>query len=173
MKRVVQGLIFAGMAASTLTFGAPAVAQQEQVSPYVQQVASRLEGVTQRMAQSGYGSPELVGFNAINNRTAETLAYASQDGGDVIFVGVCDDDCTDLDLRVRNAQGGVVAKMCWPTTFPPCRRPRAGARSASKSSWRRARKIRACTGWRCIAASRREACEGGRLAALSFFLSGR
>jgi hypothetical protein len=126
MKRVVQGLIFAGMAASTLTFGAPAVAQQEQVSPYVQQVASRLEGVTQRMAQSGYGSPELVGFNAINNRTAETLAYASQDGGDVIFVGVCDDDCTDLDLRVRNAQGGVVGEDVLADNIPAVPAPTGG-----------------------------------------------
>lgn len=126
MKRVFRGLIFAGMAGATLALGAPAAAQQEEVSPYVQQVATRLEAVTQQMTQNGYGNPELVAFDAINNGASQAFSYATQDSGDIMIVGVCDDDCSDLDLRVRNAQGGVVGEDVLLDAIPVVPAPAGG-----------------------------------------------
>ena len=128
MKRVFRGLIFAGMAGATLALGAPAAAQQQQeeVSPYVQQVAASLVAVTQQMGQNGYGNPELVAFNAINGGTSQAFSYATQDSGDIMIVGVCDNDCTDLDLRVRNAQGGVVGEDVLTDAIPVVPAPAGG-----------------------------------------------
>lgn len=112
MTRVLKGLIFASMAGAALTLGAPAAAQQQQeeVSPYVQQVAARLGAVTQQLSEAGYGEPELIGFNAINGGASQAISYTTQDNRPIMIVGVCDDDCTDLDLRVRDAQGGVLGE---------------------------------------------------------------
>ncbi len=112
MTRTLKGIFVASACALSLAVGAPAAAQQQQeeVSPYVQQVIDQLAAISPQLAQNGYGAPEVVGFNAINGGATETLNYTTQDSTDIVFVGVCDNDCSDLDLRVRNAQGGLVGE---------------------------------------------------------------
>lgn len=102
MAKLIKGLL-ACAAMATLAFGAPASAQQqEQVSPYVQAVIDQLSALVPAMAQQGYPNYEVVGFNAINNGATETVNYTAGDSSDVVFVAVCDTDCSNLDMRVRS-----------------------------------------------------------------------
>ena len=112
MRRALRGLLVAGFSSAALLFSGSAVAQQQpqqETSPYVQAVIDRLSALVTPMAQQGYPNYEVIGFNAINSGATETINYTAADAQDVVLVAVCDTDCTDIDLRVRN-NGGVVGE---------------------------------------------------------------
>lgn len=48
----------------------------------------------------------------------DLLTFTLQAGGDYAFVGVCDDDCSDLDLALADASGNVVATDTEADAFP-------------------------------------------------------
>lgn len=131
MNKVMRGAAAAALVtALMLSPTATAQQQQQEVSPYVQQVIDQLAGVSQQLSQNGYGAPELVSFNAINSGAVETFTYETNDNTPITFVGVCDSDCSDLDLRVRNAQGGVVGEDVLTDDMPVVHAPQ-GARPLS------------------------------------------
>jgi hypothetical protein len=101
MKRALRGLLIAGLSAATL-FSLSSAAAQQQTNPHVEIVVAQLAERVPLMAQNGYPNYELIGANAINNGTSQTINYTSNDGQDVVLVGVCDGDCSDIDLRVRS-----------------------------------------------------------------------
>ncbi|HRP10583.1 MAG TPA: hypothetical protein PLK37_06090 [Terricaulis sp.] len=111
MKTILRGLAAAGLASTALLFTGPAVAQQEQqqVSPYVQAVIDQLSALVPAMAQQGYPNYEVLQLNAINNGVTEPFNYANADAQDVVFIAVCDTDCSNIDLRVKNG-GRVVGE---------------------------------------------------------------
>lgn len=109
-KNAVRGLLAASVAAATLMFGATAGAQQqEEVSPHVQIVIDQFREIVPTMQQQGYPNFEVIALNAINTGATETFNYTAQDNGDIVFIAVCDGDCTDLDMRVRGS-GGVIGE---------------------------------------------------------------
>ncbi|MCR6643315.1 MAG: hypothetical protein NVV62_01600 [Terricaulis sp.] len=110
-KNAVRGLLAASVAAATLMFGATAGAQQQQeeVSPHVQIVIDQFRQIVPMMQQQGYPNFEVIALNAINSGATETFNYTAQDNGDIVFIAVCDGDCTNLDMRVRNG-GGLIGE---------------------------------------------------------------
>jgi hypothetical protein len=109
MAKVLKGLLAAGVAMATFALGATAGAQQQQeeVSPYVQAVITQFQAIVPAMAERGYPNFELIGLNAINNGASETVNYAEQDAQDIVFVAVCDNDCSNIDLRVRSGNRAI------------------------------------------------------------------
>lgn len=128
MKRAVRGLLIAGLSSAAL-LSLSSAAAQEQTNPHVEIVIAQLAERVPLMAQNGYPNYELVGANAINNGTSQTISYTANDAQDVVFVGVCDGDCSDLDLRLRS--GGRVIGEDVLTDDVPVVQVQPGARPLS------------------------------------------
>jgi len=128
MRTTLRGLAAIGLATATLAFTGPAAAQQQQqqVSPYVQAVIDQLSALVPAMAQQGFPNYEVVHLGAINNGTTETLNYTNNDAQDVVFIAVCDTDCSNIDLRVKNG-GRVIGEDVLDDKVPVVPTP-AGAR---------------------------------------------
>lgn len=103
MRMTLRGLMAAGLAAAGFLMTTSATAQE--MSQYERVVIEQLAAIVPQMAQRGYPNYELIGFNAINNGANETINYATRDTSDIVLIGVCDSDCTDVDLRVRGSSG--------------------------------------------------------------------
>ncbi len=104
MKRALRGLMIAGAASAALLFTGSATAQDQQTNPHVEIVIQQIAQRVPLMAQNGYPNYELIGINAINNGASQTINYTANDAQDVVFVGVCDGDCSNLDMRIRSGQ---------------------------------------------------------------------
>lgn len=118
-KNAVRGLLAAGVAAATLMFGATAGAQQqEQNNPYLMQVVSQLAQFSERAQQAGFGPPELIAASALAAGASETHNYANSAGREIVVVAVCDNDCNDIDLRIRDGKGNVIGEDVLPDALP-------------------------------------------------------
>lgn len=103
MMKALRAVVIAGLGSAMMS-AAPAAAQ-DQTNPYLQTIISQFAAIVPHMAEAGYPNYEVLTVSEIAAGANETLNYTTQDGQDVVFVGVCDQDCTDLDLRVRGANG--------------------------------------------------------------------
>jgi hypothetical protein len=68
-----------------------------------------LERGTAPWATHGFMPMDTVHFGVLLPREADTLALTLQGGTRYVVVGVCDEDCGDLDLRLLDAVGKPVA----------------------------------------------------------------
>jgi hypothetical protein len=80
---------------------APAAAQDE----WEAQVGRILAQASAQYEQRGYHPSHAVHTGALNNGAGEDVTVPLEAGVQYQIVGVCDTDCTDLDLRLVNPDG--------------------------------------------------------------------
>lgn len=81
------------VAGATLLAASPARAQDE----WLQQVAAQLEAVTEALDQEGLSSAGEPHAGALDEGESEEVELELTAGA-YLIVGVCDNDCTDLDM---------------------------------------------------------------------------
>lgn len=107
MSNIIRGFRAAGIGLGLLAaLGAGTVsaqnAQDQEVPPHVQAVIDQFAGLVPIMAEAGYPNFEVLSLEGLNSGASASLQYTAADSSPVFVVGACDNDCTDLDLRVRS-----------------------------------------------------------------------
>jgi hypothetical protein len=89
-----------------LASAAPLHAQTE----WEQQVRERLRGAERMLADSGYQQVAELQIGELPRRDRTDHTVNLQAGGHYFIVAACDDDCSDLDLQLLDAEGVAVAE---------------------------------------------------------------
>jgi hypothetical protein len=95
-------VVAAGMAA--IASAAPLAAQP---GPVVQ---SQLSAAVAEATSGGYSVQGRLMYGELNDGAAETIRVSLNAGTSYIIVGVCDEDCADLDLVLSDATGRSLAQ---------------------------------------------------------------
>jgi hypothetical protein len=91
-----------GMA--VITSAAPLAAQAGAV------VQSQLREAVSAAASSGFARQGPFIYGALNDGAGETVRVSLTAGTSYLIVGVCDEDCSDMDLILRDATGRSLAQ---------------------------------------------------------------
>lgn len=99
----------AGLAAAALLFGsvAPALAQ---TGEYRQQLDNQLDALRSHAGQDGREVVSGPFFGALEEDAKENYTLSVRRGGSYMIIGVCDNDCSDLDIRVYNTAGDLIGE---------------------------------------------------------------
>lgn len=104
MKRTVLAL--AALGAAFITTTAAAVPQDE----WVAQVRRLLQRAGQAYEERGYSMTHRVYTGSLNQNTNEMVSLNLSVGTDYQILGVCDNDCTDLDLTLYDGAGNQISQ---------------------------------------------------------------
>ena len=105
----VSKTAFAG---ALLLAATPALAQDE----WAQQVQKQMDKAAETLAGSGFHYGGYSHEGQINKGSSERLTVRL--GGSSQFVGLCDNDCSDIDLVVYDANGKKVAEDVEDDDYP-------------------------------------------------------
>jgi len=94
--------VLAVMVASSLVLPGMARAQDNK---WEDQVNSLLKTASKTLADKGYKQTHEAKTGSLHNSESETFNIDLDGGMSYAIVGVCDNDCDDLDLRLFNDQG--------------------------------------------------------------------
>jgi hypothetical protein len=83
---------------------APALAQDE----WAAQVERIMEAATRSMSAEGYQYGGYSHAGSLNEGASETLTIRLGGGMTTQLVGVCDTDCSDMDMRLSDADGDTI-----------------------------------------------------------------
>ncbi|MDH5805344.1 MAG: hypothetical protein OEZ54_09165 [Gemmatimonadota bacterium] len=89
------------LAAALFVFANAAEAQNE----FQRQVRSQIEGATGFLESAGYGMSADPTTGSLNQGSSETFTVRLVGGMEYALVGVCDNDCSDIDLEVFGPNG--------------------------------------------------------------------
>ena len=84
-----------------------AVAQGNQ---YQQQIASQINQAATLVKSQGYSPDRAPMMGSLNDDAEESIMVNLQGGTHYAFVGVCDNDCTDVDLQLFGGDGTKIAE---------------------------------------------------------------
>jgi hypothetical protein len=70
------------------------------VDPFDKQVRAQLAEATNVLGKQGFGAPQLIHFGALEQDQEEDATFTLEAGRDYMMVAVCDEDCSDVDLRL-------------------------------------------------------------------------
>lgn len=101
---------------------APALAQDE----WTRQVDAQFEQAAPLIQEKGLSSRGARHYGSLADDTAERITV-SVDFAPALFVGLCDNDCTDLDLVLLDSGGAVVDSDQLPDDYPIVTAPRPGS----------------------------------------------
>ena len=111
MKRtLISAAAAAALASSTLGF-----AQQDE---WVQQVRTQIVTAGKRIEQSGYSLMQRIQTGSLNDGAEQTLTVSLEIGREYQMLGVCDNDCTDVDLTLYDPTGKQVAQDVEEDDYP-------------------------------------------------------
>ena len=102
MKRTVLAL--AALAAIPLATSSASAQQNE----WVQQVRRQLTAAGSNYAERGFTLSHEIHTGSLADDANESLTLTLDAGTEYQIVGVCDNDCTDVDLTLYDAAGNVV-----------------------------------------------------------------
>lgn len=88
-------------ALSTLLFVSPVAAQQDTVSRL-------FEKVTELFASKGLKPTGFEGRGTLSNGASQSLSVSFKSGTSLAIVGVCDENCKDLNIYVADSKGNEV-----------------------------------------------------------------
>jgi len=102
LRFLVPGLLFA--------VAPSAIAAQQDDNPIVRQLVARLAAPARTLQDSGFTMVEGVALlGSLRARTYEDKTLRLEAGRQYIVVGVCDDDCGDMDLNASDPSGQEIA----------------------------------------------------------------
>lgn len=90
------------LAAAFGAAGAHAAAAQ---NTYQQQIRAQLANATTAVREQGYSPDREVITGSLNDDATEAMRLNLQGGTRYAIVGVCDEDCSDVDLRIWGPDG--------------------------------------------------------------------
>ena len=82
--------------------------QIAQVDPWVAQVRSQLRRVANIAGYNGYSLTHDF-FGNLRDNYREDVTFNLRSGKTYRIIGVCDNDCSDLDLKIYDANGNLIA----------------------------------------------------------------
>ena len=103
------------IAALALFAAAPAIAQSDQ---WTKQVESQLAKWLERLGSKGYDIAAPVKTGSLKKGTSMEHMVRLTAGTAYALVGTCDNDCSDIDLRLYNSFGVEVQKDIEADDFP-------------------------------------------------------
>lgn len=92
-------------AALTLTLGIAAAAPAQAQNQYVQQIRAQLSRAANTIRSQGYVPAQDMISGNLNQGARESMMVTLNGGTRYAIVGVCDEDCTDVDLRIMGPDG--------------------------------------------------------------------
>lgn len=96
---VALAIVIGGIAAS-------AFAQQE----YVGQVRAQLDGTRRLMADEGYEKTHDYRIGDLANGRSDSFTVTLRKGWEYVLTSVCDNDCSDLDIKVFDENNNQIAE---------------------------------------------------------------
>ena len=100
---LVTGLVVAAL-------GCAAAPDAQAQNSFQQQVRGYLTRASQSLVQNGYHADRDAVTGSLNSGARENYMIQLQAGVAYAIVGVCDNDCTDVDLRIWDGNGNKLAE---------------------------------------------------------------
>ena len=100
MKAVLGAALLAAAVASQVT------AQ----NTYQQQITRQLTNAAGAVSGQGYSADRAPVMGSLNDDARESVLMQLNSGVRYAILGVCDNDCTDVDLRVQDPMGNMVGE---------------------------------------------------------------
>ena len=94
----------------TLALGCALVTQATAQNSYQQQIRNQLRTASDTVRQHGYTADREPMMGSLNASANEAMMVNLQGGVRYAIVGVCDNDCTDVDLRIWDPSGTKLAE---------------------------------------------------------------
>ena len=120
--RTPLSAIWALLVCATIV-GASAAAAQD---AWTRQVDAQFEHYAPELQQRGLAARGARRYGSLADDGSERFAV-SADSALTLFVGLCDNDCSDLDLILIDSDGRVVDSDQLPDDYPIVTAPRAGS----------------------------------------------
>jgi hypothetical protein len=98
--------VVAALAASLVGLAAPLGAQNQ----YQQQIRAQLMRHSENARQHGYAADREPIYGQLNDDAAESLRIPLTGGVRYAIIGVCDEDCSDIDLRLWAPDGTKISE---------------------------------------------------------------
>jgi hypothetical protein len=96
------------MLAASLGMGLLAAALGAQDSRWQRQVSTQLSRYSDLLADRGYARTHDIVHGSLDDDKSESFTLELDAGRSYALLGVCDEDCSDLDLRLFDADGNEV-----------------------------------------------------------------
>ena len=90
--------------------GCAAVSEAQAQNSFQQQVSSYLTRAASGVVQQGYSADRDPVTGSLNGGARESMMINLTGGSRYALVGVCDNDCTDVDLRIWDPSGTKLAE---------------------------------------------------------------
>ncbi|MBL8551118.1 MAG: hypothetical protein JNJ73_14115 [Hyphomonadaceae bacterium] len=100
----------AAILAACLAVWPQAAAAQGVPSPWVEQVVARLAHIERLLARDGYRRVQGPFSGPLARDGVQLFDITLRGGGDYRIVAVCDSDCRDLDMRLYDQAGTLIAE---------------------------------------------------------------
>lgn len=92
--------------------------RSDESNPYQEQVEVQLEMAHLGLGLGDYEQTHGAYIDYMNGGMVDSLELSLDEGMDYAIVGVCDEDCTDLDLTLLNGNGDAISNDSEPDDFP-------------------------------------------------------
>jgi hypothetical protein len=89
-----------------------------EIDPFEQQVRRQLTDAAQRLGKSGYELTHHIYTGSLRENQHEDVNVELDGGRTYVIVGVCDNDCKDVDIRLLNRGGREVEKDVEADDYP-------------------------------------------------------
>src|SRR4051812_26251476 len=77
---------------------------------YVQQVQNQMRQHTSSVLSNGYSALTEIVTGSLNRGSTNSHSLTLNQGRRYVVVGVCDNDCTDVDLKLYGPDGGLISQ---------------------------------------------------------------
>jgi hypothetical protein len=94
----------------TLALGCALAAEAAAQNSYQQQIRTQLQTASNSIRGNGYSADREPMMGSLNAAAKEGMMVNLQGGVRYAIVGVCDNDCTDVDLRIWAPDGAKLAE---------------------------------------------------------------
>lgn len=79
-------------------------------NPYIEQVAAQLILIGLKYIQAGWTSSHDPYFNSLRANNSYYVPYYLSAGNTYSIFGVCDEDCSDIDLSIYDDKGNLISR---------------------------------------------------------------
>jgi hypothetical protein len=93
-----------------LALGCALASEAAAQNSYQQQIRAQLQAASDTVRGHGYAADREPMTGSLNNAAAEAMMVNLQGGARYAIVGVCDNDCSDVDLRIWAPDGTKLAE---------------------------------------------------------------
>jgi hypothetical protein len=100
-------MLTAGAFLAAYGIGSPSVQAQDR---FIDQVRNQLNQAAKVFVNRGYERTHDFKLDRLPQGRADTLSVTLRQGFEYVLLGVCDNDCTDLDIKIFDENNNLVAE---------------------------------------------------------------